>query len=53
MGTNLLEGWGGWHLKNEGAASHPGVQRHTLQYDGRPDWRFEVLDGRWNLGSQS
>ena len=33
--------------KKEGASTYPGVCKHSLQYDGRPDERF----GTWNSGS--
>ena len=31
----------------------PGAYRHSLQYDGRPDWRFKARVGTWNIGSLS
>ena len=37
----------------EGATPHPGACKFSLQYDGRPDGRFRVLVGTWNLGSLS
>ena len=37
----------------EGATPHPGACKHSLQYDGGPDWRFWVRVGTWNLGSLS
>ena len=37
--------------KMEGATPHPGVCKHSLQYDGRPDERIGVLVGTWNLGN--
>ena len=41
-----------YHEK-ECEALHPGACKLSLQYDGRPDGRFGVLVGTWNLGSQS
>ena len=35
----------------EGATSHPGARKHSMQYDGRPDGRLGVRVGTWNLGS--
>ena len=29
------------------------VCKHSLQYHERPDWRFGVLVGTWNIGSLS
>ena len=40
-------------IKKEGATPHHGARKFSLQYDGRPDERFGVLDGMWNLGSLS
>ena len=39
--------------KKEGTAPHPGACKYSLQYDGRPDGRFGVRVGTWNLGSLS
>ena len=39
--------------KKEGLTPHPGVCKHILQYDGKPDGRFWVRVGTWNLGSLS
>ena len=41
-----------YHTK-EGATPHPGVCKHSLQYDGRPDGLIGVWVGTWNLGSLS
>ena len=35
------------------ATSRPGACTHSLQYGGRPDERFGVWVGTWNLGSLS
>ena len=47
----------GWvapaYNKKEGATPHPGVGKFSLQYDCRPDVRFGVRVGAWNLGSLS
>ena len=32
---------------------HSRVLRHSFQHDGRPDERFGVLVGMWNVGSLS
>ena len=47
-------GWSApaYHEK-EGATPHPGVCNPGLQYDGRPDGRFGVRVGTWNVGSLS
>ena len=37
----------------DGATPHPGVSKHRLQYDGRPDVCFGVQLGTWNIGSLS
>ena len=39
--------------KMEGATEHPGVYKHTLQYDGSDVWRLGVWVGTWNLGNLS
>ena len=39
--------------KKKGATLHPGACKYSLQYDGRPDGRFRVWVGTWNLGSLS
>ena len=41
-----------YHNK-EGGTLHPGVCMHGFQYDGRPDGRFLMWVGTWNLGSLS
>ena len=45
-------GWAApaYHEK-EGGTPHPGVRKHSLQYDGRPDERFWLRVWTWNLGS--
>ena len=47
----------GWALPayydKEGATQHPGACKFSFQYDGRPDGRFDVRFGTWNLGSLS
>ena len=47
----------GWvapaYHKKEGATLYPGGCQVSLQHDRRPDERFGVLDGMWNLGSLS
>ena len=47
-------GWAAlaFHEK-EGATPHPGACKHSFLYDGRPDWRFGVQVGMWNLGRLS
>ena len=37
--------------KKERATLHPGAWKFSLQYDRRPDGRFGVWVGTWNLGS--
>ena len=39
--------------KKEGATPHPGVWKHGLQCEGRPDGRSGVRDWMRNLGSVS
>ena len=39
--------------KKEDATPHPGVGKHGLQYDRRPNGHFAVLVGTWNFGSLS
>ena len=39
--------------KQEGAAPDPGPRKHCLQDDGKPDERFGVRMGTWNIGSMS
>ena len=39
------------YQKKEGAAPHPVGCKLSLQYDGRPEERFGVCVGTWNLGS--
>ena len=39
--------------KDEGGILLPGVYKHSLKHDGRPDGRFWLLVGTWNLGSLS
>ena len=41
------------YYKKEGATQHPGSCKHSLKYDGRPDGRFGLQVGMWNLGSVS
>ena len=52
-----LAGQLGWvtpaYHKKECATLHPGVYKHSLLYYGRPDGRFGVRVGTWNLGSLS
>ena len=47
----------GWALptfhKKDGATTHPGACKHSLQYDGWPDGCFEVRIGTLNFGSLS
>ena len=47
----------GWaalaYHKQEGATPHPGPRKHCLQNDGKPDERFGVRLGTWNIGSMS
>ena len=47
----------GWvvhaYHKKEGASPHPGVCKHSYQYDRRPDGCFVVWVVMWNLGSLS
>ena len=47
----------GWaalaYHKQEGATPHPGPRKHCLQNDGKPDERFGVRVGTWNIGSMS
>ena len=47
-------GWAApaYHTK-EVETQHPGARRHSLQYGGRPDGRFGVRVGMWNVGSPS
>ena len=39
--------------KKKGAITHPVVCNFSIQYDGRPDERFGVQVGTWNLDSLS
>ena len=39
--------------KQEGATPDPGPRKHCLQNDGKPDERFGVRVGTWNIGSMS
>ena len=39
--------------KEEGATSHPGVCKHSLQYEGRPDGRIGVRVRMRKLGCLS
>ena len=39
------------YKRKEGAIPYPGMRKHSLQYDGRPDGRFGVWVWTWNLGS--
>ena len=39
--------------KQEGAAPDPGLRKHCLQNGGKPDERFGVRVGTWNIGSMS
>ena len=52
-----LARWFGWaglaYHKKESANQHPDVCKFSLQYDWRPDGRFDVWVGMWNLGSLS
>jgi len=47
----------GWaalaYPKQEGATPDPGPHKHCLQNDGKPDERFMVRVGTWNIGSMS
>ena len=47
----------GWaalaYHKQEGATPDPGPCKHCLQNDGKPDKRFGVRVGTWNIGSMS
>ena len=47
----------GWaalaYHKREGATPHPGLRKHCLQNDGKPDERFGVRVGTWNIRSMS
>ena len=47
----------GWaalaYHKKEGATHDPGQRKHCLQNDGKPDERFGVRVGTWNIGSMS
>ena len=52
MMEGLIGGAPAYHRK-EVATLHPGACRHSLQYDGRPDWCFGVRVGTWNLGNLS
>ena len=47
--TSLKIVVGGTYHKKEGATLHPGVRKHSLQYERRPDGCF----GTWNLGCLS
>ena len=45
----------GWvapaYLRKEGATPHPGVCKHSLQYDVMCDYHCSVRVGMWNIGS--
>ena len=47
----------GWaapaYHKKKGVRLHPVAPKHSLLYDGRPDWHFGVWVGTWNIGSLS
>ena len=47
----------GWasiaYHKQKGAAPEPGVFKHCLQNDGKPDEWLGVRMGTWNVGSMS
>ena len=47
----------GWaalaYHKQEDANPDPGPRKHCLQNDGKPDERFGVRVGTWNIGSMS
>ena len=47
----------GWatlaYHKQEGATPDPGPRKHCLQNDGKPDERFGLRVGTWNIGSMS
>ena len=47
----------GWaalaYHKQEGAILDPGLCKHCLQNNGKPDERFGVRVGTWNIGSGS
>ena len=44
----------GWaYHKQKGAAPDPGLCKHCLQNDGKPDERLRVRFGTWNVGSMS
>ena len=44
----------GWaYHKQKGAAPDPGLCKHCLQNDGKPDERLGVRVGTWNVGSMS
>ena len=47
-------GWAtpAYHRK-EGASLHPGAHMHILQYERRPDRRFWVQVGTWDIDSLS
>ena len=47
-------GWAALAYHNqEGATPDPGPRKHCLQNDGKPDQRFGVRMGTWNIGSMS
>ena len=39
------------YFKREGVTTHSGGHRHSLQCEGRPDWRLGVLAVTWNIDS--
>ena len=41
------------YYKKEGAPPHAGACKHSMQFDRRPDVRFGVRAGMWNLVSLS
>ena len=41
------------YLIKEVAMPHPGAHKHSVQYDGKPDWRFGVRVGTWNMSRYS
>ena len=40
-------------FKKEGTTTDSGEGKHSLQHDGRPDWRFGSQFGMWKIGSVS
>ena len=41
------------YLNKLAANPHSGACKHSLQYYEKPEWRFWVQVGMWNIGSQS